>query len=299
MNRWWSLHPLALFCHVARHGGISAALPHIGYSLQQPALSKQMIELEDLLRHRLFERQPFRLLPAGEHVYAAVAPMLDAMNRALDDLVGGAGPLLRVEAPVTVLSHFLPEIVAELRRTDTATRVELLPLQTAGTAAEAVAAGQLDLVIATEPCARVDVVSTRLLSLTPALLAQPGYRLPPLARLVARQTLVSSRASAALGREFARALEAQGLVWKPQFVVGSMLEVASFVAGGHGIGLGFDLPRLFSGLSIHPLRDLNPIDVVMIHRPRPCPRTLALAAAARAAGARLQSAQGRRGKRRR
>jgi DNA-binding transcriptional LysR family regulator len=285
---------LALFCHVARHGGISAALPHIGYSLQQPALSKQMIDLEAQLGVRLFERQPFRLLPAGERVHTALSPLLATLQEVLDGLADGHGPVLRIEAPVTVISHFFPEILAELRRTAATTRIEMLPLGSAADAIARLAAGECDLVVATEPCDRPDVTSTRLLHLKPALLGAPGRRLPPVAQLAQRHPLVCSRASTALLRAFSRHLAAEGVRWEPELLVGSMLEVASFVAGGHGIGLGYDLPRLFAGLTVQPLHDLSPIEVILSHRLTPCAHTRSFANAARAAGERMEA--GERGK---
>jgi hypothetical protein len=44
-----NIRSLQLFYYVARHGGVSQAAKHMPYGIQQPALSEQMIELEQQL----------------------------------------------------------------------------------------------------------------------------------------------------------------------------------------------------------------------------------------------------------
>ena len=60
-----NVHHLELFYYVAKHQGISAAVRHIPYGIQQPAVSGQMLALESNLGVRLFERVPFRLTAPG------------------------------------------------------------------------------------------------------------------------------------------------------------------------------------------------------------------------------------------
>src|SRR3954462_15102852 len=72
-----NVHHLELFYYVARHGGISAAVRHIPYGIQQPAVSGQMRALEEDVKAKLFERTPFRLTPAGERLYAHVQPFME------------------------------------------------------------------------------------------------------------------------------------------------------------------------------------------------------------------------------
>src|SRR3954469_18353805 len=70
-----NVHHLELFYYVARHGGISAAVRHIPYGIQQPAVSGQMRALEESAGVKLFERSPFKLTPAGERLFAHVQPL--------------------------------------------------------------------------------------------------------------------------------------------------------------------------------------------------------------------------------
>src|SRR3954462_2493834 len=84
-----NVHHLELFYYVARHGGISAAVRHIPYGIQQPAVSGQMRALEENTGTRLFERSPFRLTPAGEKLFAHVRPFFENLDAVADDLREG------------------------------------------------------------------------------------------------------------------------------------------------------------------------------------------------------------------
>ena len=44
-----NIHHLELFYYVARHGGISEAVRNMPYGIQQPAISGQVIQLEEFL----------------------------------------------------------------------------------------------------------------------------------------------------------------------------------------------------------------------------------------------------------
>ena len=49
-----NIHHLELFYYVACHGGISEAVRHMPYGIQQPAVSDQVIQLEEFLGVTLF-----------------------------------------------------------------------------------------------------------------------------------------------------------------------------------------------------------------------------------------------------
>jgi DNA-binding transcriptional LysR family regulator len=49
-----NIHHLELFYYVARHKGISEAVRNIPYGIQQPAISGQILQLEDFLGTTLF-----------------------------------------------------------------------------------------------------------------------------------------------------------------------------------------------------------------------------------------------------
>ena len=49
-----NIHHLELFYYVARHGGITEAVRNIPYGIQQPAVSGQLIQLEEFLGRPCF-----------------------------------------------------------------------------------------------------------------------------------------------------------------------------------------------------------------------------------------------------
>ena len=72
-----NVHHLELFYYVARHGGISPAVRHIPYGIQQPAVSGQVLALEEFLGTRLFQRRPFALTPAGRRLAEFITPFFE------------------------------------------------------------------------------------------------------------------------------------------------------------------------------------------------------------------------------
>ena len=75
-----NIHHLELFYYVARHGGISRAARNMPYGIQQPAMSSQIIQLEETLGVTLFQRRPFQLLPAGVELYQFIRPFFDNLD---------------------------------------------------------------------------------------------------------------------------------------------------------------------------------------------------------------------------
>ena len=69
-----NIHHLELFYYVARFGGISQAVRNIPYGIQQPAVSSQIIQLEEFLGVTLFQRRPFLLTAQGEELYSFIKP---------------------------------------------------------------------------------------------------------------------------------------------------------------------------------------------------------------------------------
>lgn len=76
------IHLLRAFVASARHGSISRAAEEL--HLTQSAVSKQVIELEQMLAVPLFERVRRRLVlaPAGQRYLASVVPLLKALETA-------------------------------------------------------------------------------------------------------------------------------------------------------------------------------------------------------------------------
>ena len=69
-----NIHHLELFYYVARHGGIMEAVRNMPYGIQQPAVSAQIIRLEEDLGLTLFQRRPFQLTRAGAELFEFIKP---------------------------------------------------------------------------------------------------------------------------------------------------------------------------------------------------------------------------------
>src|SRR3990172_9423488 len=110
-----NIHYLELFYYVARHGGISEAVRNIPYGIQQPAISGQVIQLEEDLGATLFQRRPFSLTPAGAQLYDFIKPFFDNLTPMAEELRGGVSQHLRIAASEIMVRDHLPRLLQELR----------------------------------------------------------------------------------------------------------------------------------------------------------------------------------------
>jgi len=104
-----NIHHLELFYHVAKRGGIAAAVRNMPYGIQQPAVSGQIARLEEALGAKLFNRRPFSLLPAGIQLFEFIKPFFDHMEK-VAGRIRGASQQLRIAAPSIVLHNYVPRI---------------------------------------------------------------------------------------------------------------------------------------------------------------------------------------------
>src|SRR5687768_15845389 len=111
-----NIHHLELFYYVAKYGGISDAVRNMPYGIQQPAVSGQIIRLEEFLGATLFTRRPFALTPVGEELYGFIKPFFGDLGRVTEKLCGGASQQLRIGASETVLHDHLPAILLNVRK---------------------------------------------------------------------------------------------------------------------------------------------------------------------------------------
>ena len=100
-----NLHHLELFYYTAKAKGISNAVKIIPYGIRQPAISQQLMKLEEEAGTRLFERKPFALTPAGERLYRFLSRFFDNIESEL--------AMLGEDAPVGRKCDFL---VQEINR---------------------------------------------------------------------------------------------------------------------------------------------------------------------------------------
>lgn len=111
-----NVHHLELFYYVAKHQGVSAAARHIPYGIQQPAISAQIIQLEDSLGTTLFHRRPFELTQAGKELYTHIEPFFKGLPQLTEKLRGGHEAMIRIGAPEAIQQHYLPPLLRAMKK---------------------------------------------------------------------------------------------------------------------------------------------------------------------------------------
>jgi DNA-binding transcriptional LysR family regulator len=120
-----NVHHLELFYYVAKHGGIMPAVRNIPYGIQQPAVSSQILQLEEFLGATLFHRRPFALTGEGEKLFQFIQPFFGNLSRVADELRGGRARLIRIGASSIVLREHLPGLLQSVRKKFPGLRVAL------------------------------------------------------------------------------------------------------------------------------------------------------------------------------
>lgn len=114
---------LNCFLEAARTRKISAAA--LGLSISQPAASKTLAELEEILDTKLFERGGrggLRLTPSGTVFLRYAGASIAALKEGLDGLAQArmqGEPVLMIGALPGVAAHFMPRAVKEFRESHT------------------------------------------------------------------------------------------------------------------------------------------------------------------------------------
>lgn len=114
-----NLNHLAVFHAVAQEKSITAAARRL--LISQPAVSKQLGQLERKLRVKLFDRQPRGVQPTEAGIclasYAArLFTLADDSERAMDELRGLHRGRLRIGASTTIGVYLLPDVFVGFRK---------------------------------------------------------------------------------------------------------------------------------------------------------------------------------------
>lgn len=236
-----NVHHLELFYHVARHGGISRAVRRMPYGIQQPAVSSQMLALEQDLGKRLFERNPFKLTAEGEALYAFVRPFFENLGVVADQLRKKAEPQLRIGASEIVLRDHLPHLLSRVQKSHPKLRIALR----SGFQAEMEAALQereIDLAITpleSRPPPRIRCL--RLVELPLVLLVPRRLKIGSAAELWASGTvehpLIWLPETETISRLFQKGLKRLRVDWPMKLEASSLDLITRYVANGYGIGV--------------------------------------------------------------
>ncbi|HWB07200.1 MAG TPA: LysR family transcriptional regulator [Verrucomicrobiales bacterium] len=241
-----NVHHLELFYYVARHGGISAAARRIPYGIQQPAISAQILQLEDSLGTTLFHRRPFKLTNAGEALYGFIEPFFTGLPDVAKKLRGGMETRLRIATPETVQREYLPALLKATRKrfhglnfTLTGGRLETIEKK--------LLAQEIDLGLASLIGKRPEGVRQRELVLLPMALIVPERCGFTAAENIWKRDridmpLISLPNEEPICRLFQQELRRRKVDWYPSLELGSLELVGRYVVEGYGAGLALDVP---------------------------------------------------------
>lgn len=268
-----NLHHLELFYYVASHGGISRAVRHIPYGIQQPAVSGQILLLEQDLGTKLFDRQPFRLTAAGQELFDFARPFFDRAESVAARLRGRQAPKLRIAASELILRDYLPAIIQEVREQ----YPELcFALRSGHQSAmeDWLQEGQIDFAIS--PLDRRPQAGLKwlpIVKLRLVLLVRKSSRLKTAGELWAldriEEPLICLPASESICRTFQKGLQQLKVDWLTSIEASSTELVTQYVANGYGIGVSIDLPDLVKHPKVRvlPLPGFDTVEIAALWRP--------------------------------
>jgi DNA-binding transcriptional LysR family regulator len=256
-----NIHHLELFYYVAKHGGVSAAARHIPYGIQQPAISAQVIQLEDNLGAMLFTRRPFRLTKTGEELYKFIEPFfggLEAMGRRLR---GGAEVNIRIGALETVLRTYLPRLIRAMRERFPSMTFNLVPADLQEIEARLLAQ-EIDIGIAPLLGVRKAGIKQQEMVRVPMALVVPESSKLDQPEALWKQDritepLIAGPSDNAVCRLFQSELQKRDIEWFPSIELNSQEMITRYVAEGFGIGLVLSepgLPAMDDDVRVLPLK---------------------------------------------
>lgn len=260
-----NIHHLELFYYVARHGGIAEAVRNIPYGIQQPAVSAQIIQLEEFLGVTLFQRRPFALTSRGKELYEFIKPFFENLTVVADRLRGGIAQHVRIAASETVLSGHLPGVLQELGRQFPKLKVTLRE----GYHPEILTwlqQQEIDLYIGLlDSRLPADFHAIPMFRMPLVLLAPKRSKLTSASELWERdhikETLITVPSNQLICRAFQNGLAKLGADWFSGIEVSTVEMVQTYVANGYGIGVTVRVPRMKYHPQVRPL-PLDGFDLV-------------------------------------
>lgn len=268
-----NLHHLELFYYVSRHGGISRAVRHIPYGIQQPAVSRQILALEEDLGTKLFERQPFRLTAAGQELYEFARPFFDQADIVANRLRKKSAPKLRIAAAEIILRDYLPHVIDLMRRTHPEVRFALRTAYEAEVESS-LQAGEIDLAITSwDTAPKPGLKCLPIVKLPLVLLVRKDSALRTAGQLWGQnpieEPLICLPAGESITRAFQRGLRALKIDWPTSIEASSTGLITRYVVNGYGVGVSVDLPTLVKHPQVRvlPLPGFEPVEIAALWRP--------------------------------
>ena len=252
-----NVHHLELFFYVAKHRGVSAAARHMPYGIQQPAISAQILQLEDSLGSTLFHRRPFKLTREGEELYKHIAPFFGGLGELGDRLRGGTEKRLRIAAPEIVQRDYLSGLLVRMQKKVPGFQFTLTP----GRIEEIegmLLRQEIDIGFSSLNAKRSEDLRARpLLSLPLVLLVAKGSRYTKIEDIISKDRidvpLITLPAADPLSRLFQEGLRKRKVDWFASLEVSSLDIISRYVAEGFGVGLSLSTPKAITDDQVRQL----------------------------------------------
>ena len=292
-----NIHHLELFYYVAKFSGISEAVRNMPYGIQQPAMSGQIIQLEEFLETTLFTRRPFQLTSQGKDLYEFIAPFFDNLDSVAARLRGGEAQHMRIGASEIVLRDHLPAVLQlmgqRFKRLKVTLREGYQPQLESW-----IARNELDLAITLlGEKLPAGTSGLRLFDLPLVLLVPHNSPITSAQELWARdrldESLISLPTNEPIYKHFQEGLARLGVDWFTSIEVSTVELVQTYVAGGHGIGLSIVVPGAEENPKLRklPLDGFKPVTFGVLFHSKPAPIVEAFLQAIRDAAGPLASAR--------
>lgn len=237
------LHKLRTFAVVATEGNITRAARRL--STSQPAVSKQLSELEESLGIALFHRLPrgVRLTEAGhlllrhaERIFAAES----VAEAELAELGGLTRGRLSIGASTTIGSYLMPHVFSAFHREHPDVKLEL-EIANTSVIQNMVLDDRIDLGLTEGFVAREQLVAEVVHYDEMVLIAAPSHplatRASVLPRDLARHTFISRERGSGTRDVIEAALAERKVELEPAMALGSTEAIKSVVASGAGIAI--------------------------------------------------------------
>jgi DNA-binding transcriptional LysR family regulator len=262
-----NIHHLELFYYVARYGGVSEAARNMPYGIQQPAISAQVIQLEEHLGVTLFHRRPFALTPAGQELFDFIKRFFGGLEGLEDRIRGDAREQIRIGASEVVQRDHLPDILLRVQKAHPELRLNLRegyrPQLEAWLQAQ-----EIDLAVTLlESRPPSGIKTEELIKLHLALIVPEEHPVKQGRDLWDQdrigEALIALPAQEGICRHFQQNLNRLGVDWFTSLEVSSLRLTETYVASGFGIGLGLDVPGMQRppGIRAVALTEFPPIRV--------------------------------------
>ncbi len=270
-----NIHHLELFYYVATHGGISRAVRRIPYGIQQPAVSSQILQLEEFLDAKLFERTPFRLTDEGTILFAFVRPFFENLAEVAAQITKRAATQLKIGASELVLRDHLPGLMHRVRKKQPGLRLAMQAGLQHQLEAD-VRDHKLDLAIVTVLQSKIGA-GLRKLPLIKMPLVLVVHRDSPIksAEELWKKSKIDEPLICFTATEpsFQKGLKRRKIEWQPTIQTSSTQLVTSYVGNKYGIGVSVDVPEVLQHADVRslPLEGFNPVEIFCIWQGRPNP----------------------------